>query len=473
MRPQPPPRGARGGALRRRANCTHARGSTRELHATARPKAHSHRASLSAAPRSAETQAAAAWKACWRLSCRNSASKRSASLGCRREQASKPASSALGCDDCAAHAAPLLGTASQEGIDDLNSRLRPPERVPTLPVAELIAPAPVAAAAALADAAPARPPSLVEIATEVALLNALSEVLARHHEAAQERASAAATRLQRAEAHAASLDAADIDPLPLASPEEEEMLALEYPTTPDDDASAARQLVPASASPPADASVLGGASAMLRRYRDARAEARDAAARDAALVARSRELLALTTTAHDDGDEQRSPRSPMPRHASPRDHTPASSGAMVLRSSAPRGLDVAAAAARTASGEALRNLLDFALSDADFGRVLSLLAAAGGHAGPAPASPDAIRAFPELGSGGADAAELDARECPVCLAELGAGGAVKAMPCGSRRVPHAFHAACIERWLGMHNSCPTCRTALAEPPRATTPDAAL
>lgn len=371
---------------------------------------------------------------------------------------------------------------AQEGIDDLNSRLRSPERVPTLPVqlAPVAVEAPPATLPETQQHAPpaARPPSLVEIATEVALLNALSEVLARHHEAAQERAAAAATRLQRAEAHAAAVGAADAAPPQLGAPEE--VLALEYGTAADEASDSAGQqlVVQAASSPPAASSaVLDGATAMLRRYRDARAEARGAAARDAAITQRSRELLALTERGEEDEPGQRptSPGSVPPlRPLSPRDHTPASGGALVVHSGAGRGLDVAAAAARAASGDALRNLLDFALSDADFGRVLSLLAAAGGHAGPAPASPDAIRAVPDL-PGGANA-ELDARECPVCLAELAGGGAVKAMPCGSSRVPHAFHAACIERWLGMHNSCPTCRTALAEPlPRAsaTTPDAAL
>ena len=378
--------------------------------------------------------------------------------------------------------------AAQDGIDDLNSRLRSPERVPTLPAQELVQlpPTPTPAPAALPEAAAApaaRAPSLVEIATEVALLNALSEVLGQHHEAAQQRATAAAARLQRAEAHHAALGAAEAAPPQLGAPEE--VLALEYaPAAGGDGNAEAGALVPAAGSSPpaaASSSSLDGATVMLRRYRDARAEARGAAARDAAITQRSREMLALTARGDDD---EPPPRPPSPgaetllRPVSPRDHTPASSGALVVHQPpAARGLDVAAAAARAASGDALRNLLDFALSDADFGRVLALLAAASGNSGPAPASPDAIRAVPDLPCG-AEASELETRECPVCLAELVGSGAIKAMPCGSARVPHAFHASCIERWLGLHNSCPTCRTALAEPgrgagSRATTPDAAL
>ncbi|XP_008802587.2 E3 ubiquitin-protein ligase MPSR1-like [Phoenix dactylifera] len=45
-------------------------------------------------------------------------------------------------------------------------------------------------------------------------------------------------------------------------------------------------------------------------------------------------------------------------------------------------------------------------------------------------------------------------ECPVCLDELAGAEAVvvKEMPCR-----HRFHGLCIEKWLGMHGSCPVCR----------------
>jgi Ring finger domain len=41
-------------------------------------------------------------------------------------------------------------------------------------------------------------------------------------------------------------------------------------------------------------------------------------------------------------------------------------------------------------------------------------------------------------------------ECSVCLDRF--DDAAKEMPCG-----HQFHARCIERWLGLHGSCPLCR----------------
>lgn len=41
-------------------------------------------------------------------------------------------------------------------------------------------------------------------------------------------------------------------------------------------------------------------------------------------------------------------------------------------------------------------------------------------------------------------------ECSVCLDRF--GDVAKEMPCS-----HRFHAGCIERWLGLHGSCPLCR----------------
>ncbi|XP_038983650.1 E3 ubiquitin-protein ligase MPSR1-like [Phoenix dactylifera] len=68
----------------------------------------------------------------------------------------------------------------------------------------------------------------------------------------------------------------------------------------------------------------------------------------------------------------------------------------------------------------------------------------GGSGGPPPASRASIEAMTmvEVGQEGEEVGE-----CPVCLDEL--AGVVKEMPCR-----HRFHGQCIDKWLGMHGSCP-------------------
>ncbi|RLM75237.1 RING-H2 finger protein ATL74 [Panicum miliaceum] len=49
-----------------------------------------------------------------------------------------------------------------------------------------------------------------------------------------------------------------------------------------------------------------------------------------------------------------------------------------------------------------------------------------------------------------------AEECAICLAEFEEGEAVRVLPpCG-----HGFHAACIDKWLRGHSTCPSCRRIL-------------
>ncbi|KAK4263464.1 hypothetical protein QN277_028864 [Acacia crassicarpa] len=74
----------------------------------------------------------------------------------------------------------------------------------------------------------------------------------------------------------------------------------------------------------------------------------------------------------------------------------------------------------------------------DFGR---------GKGGRPPASKESIDALPCF-----KIEEGDEGECVICLEEWEAGGEVKEMPC-----KHKFHPNCVEKWLGIHGSCPVCR----------------
>ncbi|PWA52959.1 zinc finger, RING/FYVE/PHD-type [Artemisia annua] len=45
-------------------------------------------------------------------------------------------------------------------------------------------------------------------------------------------------------------------------------------------------------------------------------------------------------------------------------------------------------------------------------------------------------------------------ECQICLADYVDVDDIRVFPqCG-----HAFHARCIDKWLRLHSSCPTCRS---------------
>ncbi|XVE91507.1 hypothetical protein REPUB_Repub01dG0015800 [Reevesia pubescens] len=64
-----------------------------------------------------------------------------------------------------------------------------------------------------------------------------------------------------------------------------------------------------------------------------------------------------------------------------------------------------------------------------------------------PASKASIEAMPNVEIG-----ESEDGECMVCLEEWNPGELAKRMPC-----KHKFHDKCIEKWLGIHGSCPVCR----------------
>lgn len=70
--------------------------------------------------------------------------------------------------------------------------------------------------------------------------------------------------------------------------------------------------------------------------------------------------------------------------------------------------------------------------------------------GPKPASKSSIEAMKTVmiseEDGGCDC------ECPICLEDWENGVEWREMPCG-----HKYHGGCIEKWLGIHGSCPVCR----------------
>ncbi|XVF58722.1 hypothetical protein PTKIN_Ptkin07bG0089400 [Pterospermum kingtungense] len=75
----------------------------------------------------------------------------------------------------------------------------------------------------------------------------------------------------------------------------------------------------------------------------------------------------------------------------------------------------------------------------------------------------AIKAFPtvkytsELRLPGLDTA------CVICLSDFAAGERLRILP----NCNHGFHSRCIDKWLGSHNSCPTCRHCLTETDKKT------
>lgn len=88
--------------------------------------------------------------------------------------------------------------------------------------------------------------------------------------------------------------------------------------------------------------------------------------------------------------------------------------------------------------------------------LLRALRAVKGRGGP-PASMESVRAMRDViksrgergREGEVEEEEEEEEECVICMGEFEQG---REMPCG-----HRFHGGCIERWLGIHGTCPVCR----------------
>ncbi|CAN0865360.1 RING-H2 finger protein ATL78 [Linum grandiflorum] len=69
----------------------------------------------------------------------------------------------------------------------------------------------------------------------------------------------------------------------------------------------------------------------------------------------------------------------------------------------------------------------------------------------------ALKTFPIVTFSSAGSNDVD-DECVICLSEFAAGDRVKILP----KCNHGFHVKCIDKWLGDHSSCPTCRHCLVD-----------
>nr|CAB3488042.1 unnamed protein product [Digitaria exilis] len=81
------------------------------------------------------------------------------------------------------------------------------------------------------------------------------------------------------------------------------------------------------------------------------------------------------------------------------------------------------------------------------------------YAAPTSATASSSSSCGGVGGGGDEesSGEAAAEECAICLAEFEEGEAVRVLPpCG-----HGFHAACIDKWLRAHSTCPSCRRILS------------
>ncbi|GJS07920.1 RING-H2 finger protein ATL8-like protein [Tanacetum coccineum] len=67
-----------------------------------------------------------------------------------------------------------------------------------------------------------------------------------------------------------------------------------------------------------------------------------------------------------------------------------------------------------------------------------------------------LRNIPKVTYSAETMAEKFSDDCAICLSEFVAGDEVRLLPpCG-----HCFHVECVDRWIGLHFTCPSCRQML-------------
>lgn len=87
----------------------------------------------------------------------------------------------------------------------------------------------------------------------------------------------------------------------------------------------------------------------------------------------------------------------------------------------------------------------------------------GGNPGAPPASADAINSHPTTTIRDSEHLAEFGTPCSVCQEEFSEGDEVRRLGC-----THYFHTACVDRWLGMHNTCPSCRHPVTDTPSTAT-----
>jgi hypothetical protein len=82
----------------------------------------------------------------------------------------------------------------------------------------------------------------------------------------------------------------------------------------------------------------------------------------------------------------------------------------------------------------------------------------GGPSGPAPCSRSTVDKIPTAKIEKNDESPLGT--CAICLEDFEVGASCSKLPCD-----HHFHPECVQHWLLLHNSCPTCRKPLPDQPQ--------
>ncbi|KAF3796759.1 RING-H2 finger protein [Nymphaea thermarum] len=96
----------------------------------------------------------------------------------------------------------------------------------------------------------------------------------------------------------------------------------------------------------------------------------------------------------------------------------------------------------TVQGSMVRTTLDEHLSIFDIGNTRGML-------------PDSVKKLPTFVFSYQEKKKTSGDEipCAICLQEFGEGDIVRRLP----KCRHHFHMVCIDRWLTIDASCPTCR----------------